>query len=81
MWFLEPLLAAGAAAVVFFILIGLMLVLDIDIDTKVVAGVVLLLIGLTILFFLANGQDVGGIVIGVIGALVGKEIIEHAGWL
>ncbi len=73
----NPLHAVGAAVIAFFIVIGVMLLLDIDIDTKVVAGVILLLIGITVLFFLINGEDLGGITIGLIAALAGKEIIER----
>ena len=77
----DPVHSFGAAAVAFFLVIGVMLLFDIDLDTKVVAGIVLLLIGLAILFFLLLWQDIGGILVGVVAALVSKEIIERGGWL
>jgi len=77
----NPVHSFGAAAVAFFLVVGVMLLFDIDLDTKVVAGIVLLLIGMAILFFLLNGSDIGGILVGVVAALVGKEIIERGGWL
>ena len=73
--------AVGAAVMVFFIVIGVMLLLDINIDTKVVVGIILLLIGLTIAFYMLGGDDISGILVGLIAALSGKELIEHFGWL
>lgn len=76
---LEPLVAVGAAVVVFCLLIGSLYLLDPSISEKVWLGVVFILIGVTALFVLIGLWDLGVIVVGAIGALVGRVILDRMG--
>jgi len=77
----DPVYSIGAGVMVFFVVIGVMLVFDINIDTKVAVGVILLLVGLTLAFFMIRFEDLAAITIGLAVALGGKEIIERMSWL
>jgi len=77
----DPVYSIGAGVMVFFVVIGVMLVMDINIDTKVAVGVILLMIGLTLAFFMVRFEDLAAITIGLAVALSGKEIIEKMSWL
>jgi len=76
---LEPLYAVGAAIVVFCLLIGALYLLDPSISEKVWLGILFILIGVTALFILIGLWDFGVIIIGAIGALVGRVILDRMG--
>ncbi|MEK6851743.1 MAG: hypothetical protein AABY30_04305 [Candidatus Thermoplasmatota archaeon] len=76
---LAPLVAAGAAVVVFCLLIGALYLLDPSISEKVWLGVLFILVGVTALFVLIGLWDLGVIVVGAIGALVGRVILDRLG--
>ena len=76
---LAPLLAVGAAIVVFCLMIGVLYLLDPQISEKIWLGVLFILIGVTVLFVLIGVWDLGVIVVGAIGALVGRVILDRMG--
>lgn len=76
---LEPLTAAGAALIVFFLLLGILYLWDPSISEKVWLGIVFVLIGVTILFVLVGAWDMGVIVVGGIAALIGRVVLDRMG--
>ena len=76
---LDPLFAVGAAVVVFCLMIGVLYLLDPQISEKVWLGVLFILIGVTVLFVLVGLWDFGLIIVGAIGALIGRVILDHMG--
>ena len=76
---LEALTAVGAAIVIFCLLIGVLYLWDPSISEKVWLGILFILIGVTALFVLIGLWDLGVIVIGAIGALVGRVILDRMG--
>ena len=76
---LEPLQAVGGAAIVFFLLLGALYLLDPSIAAKVWLGIIFVLIGVTILLILVSLPDLGAIVIGAIAALVGRVVLDRMG--
>ena len=76
---LAPLLAVGVAIVVFCLMIGTLYLLDPSISEKVWLGIMFILIGVTVLFVLIDLWDLGVIVVGAIGALVGRVILDRMG--
>ena len=76
---LEALTAVGAAIVIFCLLLGVLYLWDPSISEKVWLGILFILIGVTALFVLIGLWDLGVIVIGAIGALVGRVILDRMG--
>lgn len=76
---LELAYAVGAAVVVFCLLIGVLYLLDPTISEKVWLGILFILVGVTALLILIGLWDLGVIVIGAIGALVGRVILDRMG--
>lgn len=76
---LDLLTAIGAALIVFFFLLGGLYLWDPEISEKVWLGTLLLLVGVTILFILIGTPDLGIIIIGVIGGLVGRVVLDRIG--
>jgi hypothetical protein len=67
-----------AGVVVFFALLGILILFLDDLDLKISIGVIFLLIALTILFFFVAGIFfiAACVSIGIISALIGKQIVE-----
>ena len=76
---LEPLQAVGGAAIVFFLLLGALYLLDPSISGKAWLGIIFVMIGVTILLILVQLPDLGAIVIGAIAALVGRVALDRMG--
>ena len=76
---LDPLQAVGAAAIVFFLLLGALYLLDPAISAKVWLGLLFVMIGVVILLILVQLPDLGGIVIGAIAAFVGRVVLDRMG--
>ena len=76
---LAPLTAVGAALIVFFLLLGVLYLWDPSISEKVWLGLLFVLIGVTILFVLVGAWDLGVIVVGAIGALIGRVLLDRMG--
>jgi hypothetical protein len=76
---LEALTAVGAAIVIFCLLLGVLYLWDPSISEKVWLGILFILIGVTALFILIGVWDLGVIVVGAIGALVGRVILDRMG--
>ncbi len=76
---LDPLQAVGAAAIVFFLLLGALYLLDPSISSKVWLGLIFVMIGVVILLILVQLPDVAGIVIGAIAAFVGRVVLDRMG--
>jgi hypothetical protein len=67
-----------AGVVVFFALLGILILFVDDIDMKVSIGTIFLLIALAILFlFLSGAMFIAAcIAIGIIAALIGNHVVE-----
>ena len=76
---LDALTAIGAALIVFFLLLGILYILDPSISEKVWLGVLFILIGVTFLFVLIGAWDLGVIIAGAIAALIGRVILDRMG--
>jgi hypothetical protein len=68
-----------AAIVVFFGLLGVMMLFDIDLDIKISLGLIFVLIGVTIALGYLGGVLIVGacIAIAVIIALISKHVVEN----
>lgn len=76
---LAPLTAVGAALIVFFLILGVLYLWDPSISEKVWLGLLFVLIAVTILFLLVGAWDVGVIIVGGIGALIGRVALDRMG--
>lgn len=70
-------IAAAAAGVTFFLLLGLLVIFLETIEPKLFLGSVFILIGLTLALFLVNEAGVALITLGVMGALLVDQAIKH----
>lgn len=77
----NPVTAIGAAAIVFFILLGVFYLLDVTMQPKTWFGIVFVLLGVTILMVIVGQAGVGGITIAIIAALVAKGQLESRGFV
>lgn len=75
----DPLTAIGVAAIVFFVLLGALYLVDVPLKGKRWFGVLFLLVGVTILLFLLRQPGLGGVTIATILALVAREQLERRG--
>lgn len=75
----DPVTATGAAAIVFFLFLGALYLMDPRIPGKVWFGIVFVLIGVVILLLLVGQAGLGVIVVGIIAAFVAKGQLERAG--
>ncbi|HEV8594455.1 MAG TPA: hypothetical protein VGR51_02890 [Thermoplasmata archaeon] len=76
---LPVLTAVGAALIVFFLILGALYLVDPSISEKVWLGILFVLIGVMILFALLGFWDFGVVMIGTIGALVGRVLLDRMG--
>ncbi|HEV8594039.1 MAG TPA: hypothetical protein VGR51_00720 [Thermoplasmata archaeon] len=76
---LPVLTAVGAALIVFFLALGALYLVDPSISEKVWLGILFVLIGVMILFALLGFWDFGVVMIGAIGALVGRVLLDRMG--
>ncbi len=75
----DPLTAIGAAAIVFFLLLGVLYLWDPQIPRKVGFGILFVLTAIVILLLLVTEPGLGGLVIAAIAALVAKNLLERSG--
>lgn len=75
----DPVTAFGVAAIVFFVLLGILFLRDLKLPEKQWFGIVFLLVGATILLFLLRQPGVGGVTIGTIGAMASKRGMDRRG--
>jgi len=71
--------AIGVAAIVFFVLLGILFLRDLKLPEKRWFGIVFLLVGVTILLFLASEPGLGGVTIAAIGAMAAKRQLDRRG--
>jgi hypothetical protein len=71
--------AVIAGVVVFFGLLGILMLFDVDIDIKISLGIIFLLIAVTIVLFYFGGVLLIGACVGIaiIIALIGKHVVEN----
>jgi len=75
----DPLQAVGAAAIVFFLLLGGLYLLDPSITAKVWLGLIFVMVGIMILLILVGAWSLGAIIIGAIGAFAGRVLLDRLG--
>lgn len=76
---LDVVQAVGVAAIVFFLLLGGLYLLDPEISSKVWLGVIFVMIGITILLVLISLWDLGIVVIGAIAGLLTRPLLDKMG--
>jgi hypothetical protein len=75
----DPIQAIGVAAIVFFVLLGILYLRDLKLPEKRWFGIIFLLVGVTILLFLAREPGLGGVTIATIGAMAAKRQLDRRG--
>jgi len=70
-------IAAAIALVVFFILLGLLVLFIEDLNLKVVLGLLFILLGLTIGLVAVGEAGIGVIALGAVAAVVIDQMLEH----
>ncbi|TLZ72680.1 MAG: hypothetical protein E6K10_01965 [Methanobacteriota archaeon] len=70
-------IAASVALVVFFIVLGLLVLFIEDIDLKIVLGLLFILLGLTVALLAMGEAGVALIALAAIAALVMDQVFEH----
>ena len=75
----DPLTAIGAAAFVFFFLLGVLYLWDPDIPGKTWYGILFVLVAVTILLFLIAQPGLAGVIVGAAAGFVGKDVLERYG--
>ena len=70
-------IAAAAAGVLFFVMLGVLVIFIEDIEMKVVLGLLFILLGLTIALVALGEVGIGIIVVGAIGALVMHQALQR----
>ncbi len=76
---LDALTALGASAIVFLLLLGVLYLWDPSISEKQWLGILFVLGGVALLFILLGAWDLGVIIIGAVGALVGRVVLDRMG--
>ncbi len=69
--------AGAAALVVFFIMLGILVIFIEDIDLKLVLGILFILLGLTIALVAVGEVGIGVIALAAISAIVMHQALEH----
>lgn len=75
----DPVIALGAAAFVFFILLGVLYLWDPEITANAWFGILFVLVAVMILLFLLQEPGLAGLAIGAIAAFVGRRVLSNAG--
>jgi len=75
----DPVTAIGVAAIVFFLLLGALYLVDLKLPEKRWFGIVFVLVGVTILLMLLGQAGLGGVTIATIGAMVAKRQLDRRG--
>jgi hypothetical protein len=75
----DPATAVGAAAVVFFVVLGSLYLFDVKFPGKTWLGILFLLIGTIIALFLFRQAGVGGLAVAVVAAMLAKSQLERRG--
>jgi len=70
-------IAAAIALVAFFLLLGLLVIFVENLDLKIVLGLLFILLGLSIGLVAVGEAGLSLIAIGIVGALVLDQILEH----
>ncbi len=70
-------LAAAAGLVVFFVMLGLLVIFIEDLEMKLVLGLLFILLGVTIALLAAGEVGIGIIVLAAVGAIVMHQVLQH----
>jgi hypothetical protein len=69
--------AAAVALVVFFVMLGLLVIFVENLDLKLVLGLLFILLGLTIALIALAEVGLAVIALAAIGAIVVHQVLEH----
>jgi len=70
-------IASAIALVVFFLLLGLLVIFVENVDLKVVLGLLFLLLGFTVALVAIGEAGVSLVLMGAAGAIVLDQMLEH----
>lgn len=76
---LDAGILALVAGTIFFVLLGILVLLIGEIDVRKLFGILFVLVGLTLLFFAIQGEDMAVMLIAVILALIVNELLIRLG--
>ena len=70
-------IAVAIALVAFFLLLGLLVIFVENLDLKIVLGLLFILLGLSVGFVAVGEAGLSLIAMGIVGALVLDQMLEH----
>jgi len=76
---LDALVLALVVGTVFFILLGILVLVIGEIERMMLFGILFVLIGLTLALFALSGEDLAAIFASVIVAFIANELLDRAG--
>jgi hypothetical protein len=76
---LDGMVLALAVGTVFFIMLGILVLVIGEIDRRKLVGIFCVLIGVALALFALRGEDLGAIFVAVIAAFIGNELLGYLG--
>jgi len=70
-------IAAAAALVVFFVMLGLLVIFIENLEMKLVLGILFILLGITVALVALGEVGIGLVVLAAIAAIVMDQALEH----
>ncbi len=76
---LDALVLALVVGTVFFILLGVLVLIIGEIQKRMLFGILFVLVGITLALFALSGEDLAAIFASVIAAFIANELLGYAG--
>ena len=70
-------IAAAAALVVFFVMLGILVIFVENLEMKLVLGLLFILLGITVALVALGEAGIGLVVLAAIAAIVMDQVLEH----
>jgi len=74
---LDGLVLALVIGTVFFIMLGILVLVIGEIDRRKLVGILCVLVGISLALFALHGEDLGGMFVAVLAAFIGNELLGY----
>jgi hypothetical protein len=76
---LDGVVLALVVGTVFFIMLGILVLVIGEIDRRKLVGILCVLVGVALALFALHGEDLGAIFVAVLAAIIGNELLGYFG--
>lgn len=76
---LDGMVLALVVGTVFFIVLGILVLVIGEIERRKLVGILCVLVGVALALFALQGEDLGAIFVAVITAFIGNELLSYFG--